>query len=85
MEGTINVDNNYAGMSLGMGILSIFIPVLGFIFGIIGIVLANKTIKELNNSNEKGYGVAIAGLICSIIGIAMFPFEVIGILAFVNY
>lgn len=57
---------NYAGESLASGIIGLFIPFVGFLFGVAGFILANRTIKTIKTTGEKGYYVAIAGLICSI-------------------
>lgn len=63
--------NGKAIASLVLGILSIIIPWLGFILGIIGIVLANKAFKEIANYQQGGRGMAVAGLTTSIIGTAI--------------
>jgi hypothetical protein len=55
--------------SLTFGIVSILIPFIGIILGIIGFILANKSLKEIEASNENGFGLAIGGRICSIVGI----------------
>ena len=54
--------------SIVLGAISFF-PVIGIIFGIMGIVISYKSVKEINNSEEKGIGLAISGRIISIIGI----------------
>ncbi|WP_181351255.1 DUF4190 domain-containing protein [Thalassobacillus sp. CUG 92003] len=73
---------NYAATSFTMGILAIIIPFLGLIFGIVGIVTSNKTIRTLKNIDEKGYKTAKAGLICSIIGVIIQLFLIAGVWTF---
>lgn len=54
--------------TLVLGIVSIIIPYVGFLPGIVGIILGILSLKELKASGEQGRGLSIAGLICSIIG-----------------
>ncbi|WP_191567648.1 DUF4190 domain-containing protein [Metabacillus idriensis] len=64
-----NRNNRKAILSFTFGILSIFIPFIGFIFGILGIVYARKSVREIKNTNETGRGLVCAGMICGITGI----------------
>ncbi len=59
-----------AGMVLG--ILSIVSPYVGLILGIIGIVLSKKALDEIKISNEQGKGMAVAGLVTSIVGVSIY-------------
>ncbi|MFD4932183.1 DUF4190 domain-containing protein [Peribacillus butanolivorans] len=61
--------NNKSIVSLTLGVLSIIIPYIGLILGIIGIVISSKSIKEIDESNEKGRRLAISGRFCIIVGI----------------
>ncbi|ETT86807.1 DUF4190 domain-containing protein [Viridibacillus sp. FSL R5-0477] len=63
--------NSKSIASLALGILSIFIPFVGLILGIIGIILSSKSMKEIDQTSEKGKGLAISGKICSIVGICV--------------
>jgi hypothetical protein len=63
--------NNKSIAALTLGILSILLPYIGLILGIIGLVLSSKSIKEINHSNENGRGLAISGKVCSIVGISL--------------
>lgn len=74
---------HYAGSSLASGIIGFFIPFVGFLFGIAGILLANRTIKTIKNTGERGYYVAIAGLVCSIAAIVAKILEFIGVGLFI--
>ncbi len=71
-----------ATTSLVLGILSIVICGVGFILGIIGIVLANKDIAMYRSNpgvySESSFSNAKTGRICSIIGIIVSSLIVIG-------
>ncbi|EKN70728.1 hypothetical protein BABA_04784 [Neobacillus bataviensis LMG 21833] len=77
-----NQTNNNSVISLTVGILSLFIPFIGVILGIIGIVFSRKAVKQIDKTNENGRGLATAGLICSIVGIILQVFMVLGYVAF---
>jgi uncharacterized membrane protein len=77
-----NQTNNHSVISLTVGILSLFIPFIGVILGIIGIVFSRKAVKQIDKTNENGRGLATAGLICSIVGIILQVFMVLGYVAF---
>lgn len=72
--------------SLVLGILSIVIPYVGFILGIVAIVFSTLSLKEIKRTNEQGKGLSIAGLVCGIIGTALYGliilFVVIALVAF---
>lgn len=87
-----NYNNNFNGnqplpnatASLVLGILSIVVCYLGFIMGIIGLVLAAKD-ASLYNSNpqqfSKGsYNNSKAGKICSIVGVCIWGITFFGII-----
>lgn len=61
--------NNKSIVSLTLGILSIIVPYIGILLAIIGIFISFKSIIEIERSNERGRGLAIAGRVCSIVGI----------------
>ncbi|NHM34039.1 DUF4190 domain-containing protein [Neobacillus terrae] len=77
-----NQTNNSSVISLTVGILSLFIPFIGLILSIIGIVFSRKAIKQINQTNENGRGLATAGLICSIVGLILQLLMVLGYVAF---
>ena len=60
--------NNKSIVSLTLGILSIIVPYIGIILGIIGIFISSKSMIEIEHSNERGRGLANAGRVCSIVG-----------------
>ncbi|MCM3766442.1 DUF4190 domain-containing protein [Neobacillus niacini] len=77
-----NQTNNSSVISLTVGILSLFIPFIGLILGIIGIVFSRIAVKQMNNTNENGRGLATAGLICSIVGLIIQLLMVLGYVAY---
>jgi uncharacterized membrane protein len=74
--------NTNAVVSLTMGILSLlFFPFIGWILGIIGLVYSNRSLREIESTQEKGKNLAVAGKVCSIVGIIfslLFTIIVIG-------
>ncbi|MDQ0087318.1 vacuolar-type H+-ATPase subunit I/STV1 [Paenibacillus anaericanus] len=54
--------------ALVLGILSVMIPYVGFLMGIIAIVFSSLSFKEIKRTNEQGKGLSIAGLVCGIVG-----------------
>lgn len=74
--------NNNAVVSLTLGILSILIPFIGLVLGIIGVIVSRKATKVMLNTDESGRGLATSGLICSVVGIIIQLFAVMGFVAF---
>lgn len=64
--------NGKAIASLVLGISSIVIPYIGFILGIVAIVFSTLAFKEIKKTNEQGKGLTVAGLVCGIIGTALY-------------
>ncbi|GAS85024.1 DUF4190 domain-containing protein [Paenibacillus amylolyticus] len=64
--------NSKSIVSLVLGILSLTIPYLGFLIGIVAIIFASLAFKEIRIRMEQGKGLAIAGLVCGIIGTAIY-------------
>ena len=77
-----NQTNSKSVAALTLGILSIVIPYVGLVLGIIGLVISSKAKKEIAITNEGGSGLAIAGLICSIVGIIVQLFIVFAFMAY---
>ncbi|MRN54415.1 DUF4190 domain-containing protein [Paenibacillus monticola] len=72
--------------ALVLGILSIVIPYIGLLFGIIAIIFSAISFKEIRMGNEQGRGLAIAGLVCGIVGTILYAvIIVLIILAFVVF
>lgn len=69
--------NGKAIAALVLGILSLVIPYVGLILGIIAIVFASKAMREVSRTNEGGRGMAIAGLVCGIIGTALYAIVIL--------
>lgn len=71
-------DRRYSGKAIAGFILSLVgIIVAGIICGTIGIVFSILGLSEIRNQNRRGYGLAVAGLVISII-------DVIAVIAFLN-
>lgn len=60
--------------ALVLGILSLVVPYVGLILGIVGIVFAKKALYEIATQNLGGKGMAVAGLTTSIIGVSLYSF-----------
>lgn len=69
--------NSKSIVALVLGILSIVIPYIGLIIGIIAIVFASLSFKEIKKTGEQGRGMTIAGLVCGIIGTALYAIIII--------
>ncbi len=64
--------NTNAVISLTLGILSVlFFPVIGWILGLVGLVYANRSLRQIEATQEKGQNLAIVGKVCSIVGIVL--------------
>jgi uncharacterized membrane protein len=63
--------NQKAITSLTLGIMSLFIPVVGLVLGILGLVFANGALKSIHDTSEESKKAAIAGKVCSIVGICI--------------
>jgi hypothetical protein len=53
--------NSKSVASLTLGILSIIIPTIGLVLGIIGIVISRMSKREIEKTNENGRGLATSG------------------------
>ncbi|WP_458125508.1 DUF4190 domain-containing protein [Paenibacillus sp. Z3-2] len=74
--------NSKSIVSLVLGILSITIPYLGFLIGIVAIIFASLSFKEIRMRMEQGKGLAIAGLVCGIIGTAIYAVIIVLVILF---
>ncbi|MCF6137744.1 DUF4190 domain-containing protein [Pseudalkalibacillus berkeleyi] len=74
--------NNNSIISLTLGILSIIIPVIGLVLGVIGVIVSRIATNQIVKTNEGGSGLATSGLICSIVGIVIQIFSVMGVVTF---
>ncbi|ALC85216.1 hypothetical protein AM499_04830 [Bacillus sp. FJAT-22090] len=75
-------NNSKSVISLTLGILSILIPYIGLILGVIGVVVSRRATKEIVKTDEGGSGLATSGLICSVVGFIIQLFLVVSIIAF---
>ncbi|MEC3882320.1 DUF4190 domain-containing protein [Halobacillus sp. HZG1] len=53
-----------------LGMMSIFLPFIGILFGWIGLLFANKALVELT-TDAPGYRFALGGKICSVVGLCL--------------
>ncbi|KAB2328343.1 DUF4190 domain-containing protein [Cytobacillus depressus] len=77
-----NRTNSNSVISLTVGILSLLIPFIGLILGIVGIAFSRKAVKQIEKTNENGRGLATLGLICSIVGLVIQIFMFLGLIPF---
>lgn len=63
--------NGKSVAALVLGILSIAVPYIGFILGIIAIVLGNRARHVIDQNGESGRGLAVAGFVCGIVGLCL--------------
>lgn len=68
------VDAPKSTAALVLGILALVVPFVGFILGIVGWVLAKSGLNQvrLSPASYKGAGKLKAGLICSIVSVAIY-------------
>ncbi|WP_313637246.1 DUF4190 domain-containing protein [Paenibacillus sp.] len=66
-----------------LGILSIVVPYIGFLLGIVAIILSAISLKEIRIRYEQGRGLAIAGLVCGIVGTLIYAILILLFLLFV--
>lgn len=74
--------NNKAITALTLGILAIVIPAIGLFCAIAGIYYYRGSMKEIKTKDEVGMNVAIAGLVCSIVGIIIQLLYILLIIAY---
>lgn len=74
--------NSKSIAALVLGILSIMIPYVGLLIGIVAIIIASVSLKEIKNRMEQGRGLAIAGLVCGIISVALYLLLIAFVLLF---
>lgn len=79
--------NTTAILSLIMGILSILLfPFIGWVFGVIGLLYSNRSLQQIKSTEERGQNLAIAGKVCSTVGITLSVVSIIiGVLGFVLF
>jgi len=70
MENTERI-NSKAIISLVLGAVTLVLPLLGIVTGIIGIIYYTKAKKEMVVTGETGEGVSIGGLVLNIVGLVL--------------
>ena len=79
MENNNNTKTNTkAIISLILGIVSLLITYLGLVSAIAGIILSRMATKEIEERGENGRGLALGGLITSIVGLILQLIIIIG-------
>lgn len=63
--------NGKAIASMVLGILSIVVPYIGLLIGIIGLVITKQASNEIKMTGEGGKGFVTTGLVTGIIGVAI--------------
>lgn len=61
--------NGKAIVSVVLGVLSLIIPLFGFVLGIIGLYVSRVAKKEINKTSMGGMDFATFGLIFNVLGI----------------
>ena len=74
----ITKTNTKAIISLILGIISLLITYLGLIAAVAGIILSRMATREIEERGEKGSGLALGGLITSIVGVVLQIIAIIG-------
>ncbi|MNW47916.1 hypothetical protein D3C74_252630 [compost metagenome] len=70
-------------MVLGiLNLVLIFMPYISVILGILAIILSAISFKEIRRHGENGKGMAVAGLVCGIVG-TIFGLVIFAIIIFV--
>ncbi|MCW3491693.1 DUF4190 domain-containing protein [Dethiobacter alkaliphilus] len=82
------ITNGKAIASLVLGIVSIIttiLSIIGLILGVIGLILGIIGLTEINHFKQEGRKVAVAGIICSSVGILLpILFIISAYMAFMN-
>ena len=79
MENNNNTKTNTkAIVSLILGIISLLLTYIGLISAVVGIILSRMATKEIEERGEKGSGLALGGLITSIVGLVLQLIIIIG-------
>lgn len=69
--------NGKAITALVIGILSLVAPYIGIILGIVAIIIGKQAMSEVRKTREAGHGLALTGLICGIVSVAIYGIMVI--------
>jgi len=64
-------NNSKSIISIIFGILSMIVPYIGLIFGIVGIIFCTKSIREVKKTREQGKGIAITRGVLSTVGLCI--------------
>lgn len=81
MDNTPQTNSN-AVLCIVLGTVAMIIPLIGIVTGIMGIIYYRKTKQAIAETGEEGEGLAITGLVFSIVGLAL---QVLLILIFIGF
>ncbi|WP_348772873.1 DUF4190 domain-containing protein [Paenibacillus sp. Marseille-P2973] len=56
--------------SLILGVLSLVIPLFGFVLAIAALILSRQSLNEIQSSNDQGAGLSVAGRVCGALSLA---------------
>jgi uncharacterized membrane protein len=59
------------------------VPYGGFLLGILAIIFSSLSFKNIKRTNEQGKGLAIAGLVCGIVGTVLWGIVILLVIIFV--
>lgn len=77
--------NNKAIVACVVGVLSLFLSGIGFILGVVGIIISYFALKEIKETGARGRAIALAGVICSVISISVYLLLfLLGIIIFIT-
>ncbi len=68
---------------LVLGVLSIIVPYIGFLLGIVAVILSALSLKEIRIRYEQGRGLAIAGLVCGIVSTLLYAILILFFVIFI--
>ncbi|RUT35990.1 DUF4190 domain-containing protein [Paenibacillus zeisoli] len=69
--------NTKSIVSVVLGICSLLVPYLGSVLGIVAIICAILSFKEIRRGEEKGRTLSVAGLVCGIVGTVFYAIQIL--------
>lgn len=77
--------NSNAVLCIVLGTVAMVIPIIGIVTGIMGIVYYRKAKAAIAKTGEAGEGIAITGLVFSIVGLALQILIILSVIAFFGF
>jgi len=72
--------NSKAIICLILGSITVVLPILGIVTGIMGIIYYSKAKKDMQLTGESGEGISVTGLVLSIVGLVLQLVQIIFLL-----